>query len=189
MRRRRALLILGGIALAGAAALYWLLFVRLSAEERQLVGRWSRPDKLFSANDVVVVLELNDDRTSRWAIFDAGTGQPLQKAIPARWSVRSGKLTLDYETRFWGRWVRGSPRLQSKLNIVPFGRETINIVAVEPAVLQLQSVSGATLKCPVLCKERDLYFQQVIQLTSGAVQSYARSGELFQMPPIFEKAR
>jgi hypothetical protein len=164
MRRRRALLvILGGIALAGAAVLYWLLFVRLSAEERQLIGRWSRVETLNSPGDVVLVLELNDDRTSRLALFDAASGQPMQKSIPARWSVQSGKLTFDYEIRTLGRLARGSPRLQSQLNIRPMNRETVVILAVEPTTLRLHS----------------------LMTPPGAVQVYTRSGEQYRMPPIF----
>src|SRR5436305_1422021 len=110
-RRKRLLVCVA--ALAGGVALYWLLADRLTEEERQMVGRWSRTATLNSPDDALVVLELNDDRSCRLAVFDAATRQPLQSAIEGRWSVRSGELVIDYETRPWNRLSRSMPGLRN----------------------------------------------------------------------------
>ncbi len=134
---RKRLFVLAVVILVGGVALYWLLPDRLTDEERQLVGRWSRTVAVKSPDDTVQVLELNDDRSCRIALFDPVTRQPLQNALEGRWSVRSGELVLDYETRSLNRLSRSVPGLRGHVHALR--RESLTVESVEPAALRLRT--------------------------------------------------
>jgi hypothetical protein len=162
VRRKHILALVA--ALAGGVALYWLLSDRLTEEERQLVGRWSRTVTDKSPDDILVVMELCDDRTCRFAVLDAATGRPLQNAIEGRWSVQSGELVLDYETRTLIRLSRSVPRLRS--HVRPLGAESLTVESVEPDALRLRTRGRPPLHPP-------------------EVQVYTRAADDIVMPASF----
>lgn len=123
-------------ALAGGIGLYWLLSDRLTKEEQQLVGVWSRKVTLKSPDDTLVVWEMNDDRSVRIAIFDTSTGQPLQQAIEGHWSAYSGELVIDYELRTLHRLSRSVSALRPHLQ--PLNAESLTIESVESTSLRLK---------------------------------------------------
>jgi hypothetical protein len=134
------------VALAGGVGLYWLLSDRLTDEERQLVGVWSRKVTLKSPDDTLVVWELNDDRSIRIAGFDIATDQPLQPAIEGRWSVRSGELVIDYEARTLHRLSRSVSAFQSRFR--PLNTESLTVESVERDTLRLRTRGRPPLHPP-----------------------------------------
>lgn len=144
VRRKHVLALV--VALVGGIVLYWLLSDRLTEAERQLVGAWSRKVALQSPDDTLVVMELSDDRSSRLAIFDIATGRPLQPAIGGRWSVHSGELVIDYESRTLHRLSRSASALRSRFR--PLNTESLTVESVEPDAIRLRTRGRSPLHPP-----------------------------------------
>ena len=137
LKKRRTAIALTAILLLGiGATVAWHRFVRLTAAERAVVGRWSRPLTLNTPDDGLHVVEYGEDRSVRMGVFGPdGNLISGNTTIAGKWWVEGDVLFIDYESRPYagtasrfGKWT-GFRRV---------GAERLVIEASSPEGLQLR---------------------------------------------------
>ncbi|HEY1381365.1 MAG TPA: hypothetical protein VGF55_31480 [Gemmataceae bacterium] len=101
--RRRRLFVVAASTLLALGLVWWVFSDPLSADERALVGAWRLKTPTAGRDSLLV---FRADRTCTWTTW-AGPGRARATAVEvARWSVRGGRLVLDYEPNMARRLLR-----------------------------------------------------------------------------------
>ncbi len=132
MKRRRLVLAVVVLALVVAVAAWWSSADGLTAEERRLVGTWvAGHHPAFGAE----VYDLRPDRRwrHRYAGADGGRDGP-------RWSVRGGRLVLDFEPSPVRRALRPAELVGFRFLPAPAFR----LVSVSADELQVERAGGGS---------------------------------------------
>jgi hypothetical protein len=92
---RRRLILAACVAVVALGAAWWWYVDRLTAEERQLVGKWQLNS---GPNGIDCLWTFQADRQTEWNSWQLPGRRGRKVALNGQWAVHDGLLNTEYET-------------------------------------------------------------------------------------------